>query len=183
MTRHLRLLLALVAAAALFVTGCGGDDDDDGGVAASGSASGSEASADEGGEEEIDPEAVEDAAQAVGMDEDCAEAVAAFASVSAGAGAAFSGGDSDLEDSLEAFQAYAEVAPDEIQDDMEVLAEAYGEFIEAIVDSGYDASSGEAPPDEVMEALEDLDSEELSAANERISAYFENECGDLDVGE
>jgi len=174
MTRPHRFLIALLAAGALVVTGCGGDDDD-----TSAAASASEASASASEEtEEIDPEAVENAAEAVGLGEDCAEVVAAFAAVAGSAGSAMSGNaEGDLEESLEAFEAYAEVAPEEIRDDMEQMAEAYGEFVRAIADSGWDSASGEMPPEEVMAALEDLDTDELTEASNRVSAYFESERG------
>jgi hypothetical protein len=172
MTRHPRLL-ALVAAAALFVTACGGDDDDDDSAAIAEAAEAAEEGEDD---EEIAEDAAE-AADALGLDEDCAEAMGAMAAVGASASSAMSGDGGDLDESLAAFRELADAAPEEISDDMKLMADAYGQFVEAILDSGWDAESGEMPPEEVMEALEDLDQDGLTAASERVSAYFEDHCG------
>jgi len=51
--------------------------------------------------------------------------------------------------------------PDELHDDLETLAEAYAVL----------ATEG------LMEGSEALDSPEFTEASDRISAYFEKECG------
>lgn len=160
----IRLLVTLCLAWG-FVA-CGGDDDD----SSSASAKDDVQSAEEFGD------AAASAADFAGFDGGCQAAVAAMASVAAGAGAALTGG-SDLEDSLATFKEFADKAPEEIKDEMNTLADAYGEFVAVLADSDYDPASGEDPPSEVMAALESIATEDVSAAGDKVSAYFEDNCG------
>jgi hypothetical protein len=176
MTKTLRLLLALAVAAALSLAACGGDDDDSGSASGSGSGSAS-GSVDEEEESEGD----DDDELSVGdLDGDCLEAFSAFSDVASSAGM-LGGEEADIEQSLDQFEAFAEAAPEEISDDMEVLAEAYRSFVDAMIDTGYDPDSGEVPDEGTMEALteamEPLSSDEVTEASNNVSAYFEEACG------
>lgn len=175
MSRMLRLLLFLLATAALVLTGCGGDDD----------GADADAAADTETESEDDRDEVDDSSEDVddiaGMSEGCMQAFAAFSEMAGSAG--FAGGSTDPEESLEQFQAFAQVAREEIRDDLELLGDAYARFAAVMVETGFDPQSGEAPDEETMaaltEAMEPLSSDEVRAASERVSAYFSSEC---DIG-
>jgi len=82
---------------------------------------------------------------------------------------------SELEDALNAAGADA---PDEIRADLAVFAAAWAEFAEAIQESGWDPSSGQAPPAVIVTALESFGSAEVEAASERLGAWFEGNCQD-----
>jgi hypothetical protein len=170
----LRRLLALLVLGSLLLAACGGGDDggsDEAGGDARGTTGG-------------------DAGEVTGSDGDgdvgmfgageCAEVVAAMAAATSGISAAMSGSGADLEQSIEAMQAFAAEAPEEIREDFQLLAEAYARVGQALADSGYDPASGEPPSAEAIAALQavgdDLNSPELQAASERITAYFDAEC-------
>ena len=172
MRRWMRLLVTLGLVLGGFVA-CGGGDDDDSSSASANDKPDTESAEDAG-------DAAANAADFAGFDEDCQDAVAAMSSVAAGASAAFGGGGTDISDSIETFRQFADRAPDEIKDEMQLMAKAYGDFVEALGD--YDPSSGEAPPQEVMDAIAKLDNDELSAASEKVSSYFEEHCG-TDIGD
>jgi hypothetical protein len=162
-TKHARVLLALLALIGLGFVSCGGDDDD----ATSGSGT------------TVSDKDLKDAARAAGVDKECLQGVQAYSALGASAGAAFAGG-SDLEKSVKAFQAYADAAPDGIKDEVQVIADAYSAYFRAVADSGWDPSSGKAPTQEQADALsaagEKIDSAEVKAASDKVSAYFDEHC-------
>lgn len=169
----LRRLLALLVLGSLLLAACGGDDggsDEAGGDA--GETTGGDVGEVTGG----------DGGGDIGMfgAGECAEVVAAMAAASSGISAAMSGSGSDLEQSIEAMQAFAAEAPEEIREDFQMLAEAYARIGQALADSGYDPASGQPPSAEAMAALQaagdEMNSAEFQAASERISAYFDAEC-------
>lgn len=110
---------------------------------------------------------------------ECSNAVAAWSSAAAAAGAAMSGG-GDLESSLGQLQAFAEAAPEEIRDDLALVYQAYGEFLAAIEESGYDPASGALPTEEQVAALESaseaLADADVQGASDRVSAWFQENC-------
>ena len=173
MSKTWKLLLALLVATGMLVA-CGGDDDDDGGGNAS-----EEADAD--ADTEVDLEDVGDLPFA---SEECQEAYAGFLGAAGGAGAALTGQGDELEESLDQLEAFAGSAPDEIKDDFALVVEAYAEFVEVFADLDFDPTSGEAPDAETMAALEEIgekfEDADLQAASERISAWFEENCGGVD---
>jgi hypothetical protein len=168
----LRRLLTLLVLGSLLLAACGGGDDggseDAGGDA--GGTTGGDAGEVTGGDGDV---GIFDAAE-------CAEVVTAMAAATSGITAAMSGSGGDLEQSIEAMQAFAAEAPEEIREDFQLLAEAYARMAQVLADSGYDPASGQPPSAEVMAALQEagdeLNSPELQEASERISAYFAAEC-------
>jgi hypothetical protein len=112
---------------------------------------------------------------------ECAQVVSAMAAAAAAAPAAMSGGAGDLSQSLDQLQAFAEGAPEEIRADLVLVYEGYGVFATAMEDAGYDPSSGEVPPPEVIAAIgaasEQLSDPEFTAASERVNAWFATNCG------
>jgi hypothetical protein len=167
----LRRLMALLVLGALLLAACGGDDggsDEAGGDV--GEATGGDVGEVTGGDGDVG---------IFGAGE-CAEVVAAMASAANALPAAMSGSAGDLEQSVEAMQAFAAEAPEEIREDFQMLAEAYARIGQILADSGYDPASGEPPSADAIAALQEagneLNSAELQAAGERINAYFEAEC-------
>jgi len=182
-----------LAVAAFSLSACGGDDDD--GADASGSATeedggdasgsaGDDSSADDSGDDasgSVDEGDVADALDPF-TSEGCADAIAAMAAAAAAVPQSMSGqGDVDLEKSLEQLDAFVEAAPDEIRDDLQTVYEGYARVMEALQESGFDASSGEIPDADALAALEslgeELDNEEFQTASENVSNWFEQECG------
>jgi hypothetical protein len=109
---------------------------------------------------------------------DCQELIAAYAAMSSAFAAAATGG-GDLDESTEAFSQFVDEAPEEIQGDIQILAEAYAEYAEAIRDLDFQA--GETPDAETFQALqaasESFNTEEVQAASERLSTWTTENCG------
>jgi hypothetical protein len=88
--------------------------------------------------------------------------------------------DESFQSSLDQLEAIAEAAPDEIADDLQTIAEAYGVIAEIFTSSGWDPASGTAPPPEVIaelqQASDQLQSDEVQAAVENVNAWFANGC-------
>ena len=99
---------------------------------------------------------------------------------------AFAGGrtSSDgVEFSAEFFQEFADRAPSEIRADMQIFANAYTGFFDAIEDLGFDFSDPTAIANMDQNDMADLDaaigmmdSPEVTQALDNIEAFFEREC-------
>ena len=111
----------------------------------------------------------------------CAQVVTAMSAAAAAVPAAMSGGAGDLNTSLDQLKAFAEAAPEEIRADLMTVYEGYGEFMAAMQDAGYDPSSGQAPPPEVIAAMtqasQKFQDPEFKAASDRVQAWFTSNCG------
>jgi hypothetical protein len=165
-------LLALLGAVALLAAGCGGGD--------------SESAADETTietttEADTDTDTTEDTGEMTDEDTD----LSAFASEDclqlAQVGARFSesmSGTGDVGDVETFFQELADKAPDEIADDLRVLAEAMGEYAEAF--QGIDLTGAAAADPETIQKLQELaakfDDEKYVQASENIQAWAEENC-------
>jgi hypothetical protein len=172
----MRWLSILVLALALVAAGCGGDDE-------------SSASDDTTIEETLTDETTDETTTDDGdttdadadfdfADEDCRSLVAAFLGVSQAFAAAAGGTDSELQEQAEAFAEYADDVPEEIQADVQTLADAYGQYIEVIQDAGI--QPGQIPTaaqaQELSEALESVGTADVTAASERLSAWTTENC-------
>jgi hypothetical protein len=108
--------------------------------------------------------------------EECQELVDASAAL----GQSFSGAESgdDLSESSEAFAEFAENAPDEIRSDLEIMAETYAAYVEAIEDTGLDPGETPSPEQavEFQQALASIDLEEFTAASQRFSTWATSNC-------
>lgn len=159
--------VAVLIVGAFVLAACGGGDDTSAASPAAGT--GSDTGGDTGG-----------VAGAFDTAE-CAQAVAAWSAAAAAVPQAMSGSAGDLDQSLAQLQAFAEAAPEEIRADLMLVYQAYGEFMSAMQDSGYDPSSGEAPSAEAIAAMEaasqKMNDPEVSAASDRVSAWFATNCG------
>lgn len=172
MTILVVVLLALVGA------GCGGGDDE----AASDDTVVTETTTEETTDETTtDTDTDETTDTSVDLDAflsgECQELVAAYAALSQ-AFAAASGGGEDFTEQSQAFQAFADDAPDEIRADIETLAEAYAEYAGIIGDLG--VQPGEIPDADDLEALSEaaasFNSAGVTAASERLSAWTTENC-------
>lgn len=168
----MRWLSILVLALALVAAGCGGGDDE------------SSASGDTTVEETTTTEATteDDGSGATGdfdfADEDCQALVAAYVEVSQAFAAAAGGSGGDLAEQADAFEQFAGEVPEEIRADVETLAAAYGQYVEAIQAAGLEP--GEIPSaeqaQELQDALQDVGSADVTAASERLSAWTQENC-------
>ena len=164
----MRWLSILVLALALVAAGCGGGDDD------------SSASGDTTVEETTTTDTSEDTTTDDGSatgdfdfaDEDCQ----ALLGVGARIAAAFSGTGSDA--NTDELQELADKAPDEIQADVETLAQAFSQYAEKLQDVGIAAGATPTAEQvaELQAALASLNQEELTAASQRIEAWATENC-------
>jgi hypothetical protein len=168
------MTIAVLIMLALLGAGCGGDDTASDTVA-------TDTTEDITAEESTDETTTDDGDTTDGSgvfgDGDCASLVAAAASVSQ-AFAAAGGTDADVEASRELFDEYAANAPDEIRDDLEVLAAAYAEYAEALQD--VDIEPGEVPDAEAIaelqQAIASIDQAEVTAASQAVSEWTTANC-------
>jgi hypothetical protein len=163
-------LLALVGALALLAAGCGGSDSES--AAETTTVETTETDMEET-TEETTGDADEDSDLGAFASGECLE----LAQVGAKFSESFSGtGDAG---EIEAFfQELADKAPDEIQDDLQVLAEAMGEYAEAFKD--IDLTSAAAADPETVQKLQELaekfDDTKYQQASENIQAWAEENC-------
>jgi hypothetical protein len=157
--------VALIVVGAFVLTACGGGDDEGDAV--------SPAAGDSGDGGAVVGGAL-DAAE-------CAKVVTAMAAAAAAVPQVMSGEAGDLSASVEQIEAFAQAAPEEIRDDLLTLAKDYSAYTAALQGSGWDPSSGEAPPPEVIAALtaagQELQNADFVAASDRASAWFAENCG------
>ena len=159
----MRWLAILVLALALVAAGCGGDDDS--------------SASDEPTVEETttaDETTDDDTTDLSGVleDEDCLALAGVGASIAqAFSGAADSGSDADLEE-------LASRVPEEIRDDVQILAQALAEYSEKLRDAGIEAGATPSAEQvqELQAAIASLDQQELTAASERIQAWATENC-------
>jgi hypothetical protein len=108
---------------------------------------------------------------------DCQELVTAYASLSE-AFATTGAGDGDLEESQALLEEFAENAPDEIRADLEVLAEAYAEYVDVLAD--VDLQPGQVPDADTLQELQSvltsIDQQEVTAAATRVSQWTTENC-------
>jgi len=170
----MRWFVLLLLALALVAAGCGGSDDE--------SSPSDETTVEESVSEETTEDTTEESESASGdfdfADDDCQALVAAFVGVSGAFAAAASGASDDLSEQAEAFSEYADDVPDEIRADVELLASAYGQYVDVIQDAGI--QPGQLPTAEqaqqLQDALQDVGGEDVTAASERLSAWTTQNC-------
>jgi hypothetical protein len=165
------LTLAVVLVLALVVAGCGGDDETSGDTVTIETTTDDTTTDETTTDEDTTEETLGDSLAS----EDCQELISASSAL----GSAFSGveGD-DLDDSSEAFTQYADQAPEEIRGDLQIMAETYEAYAEAIGDIGLEP--GETPSQEqaleFQQALSSIDLEEFTAASQRFTTWAATNC-------
>jgi hypothetical protein len=115
--------------------------------------------------------------------EDCPELEALVASAGVGNPFAGGGGVPGTEFDAEDFQRLADAAPNEIKPDMQVIAGVLTEFFGVMEDLEVDFSNplsfttlSEAELARLEEAASKMDTPEVTAASERLEAYFGEHC-------
>ena len=179
-------VLALVAVIALFGAACGGDDDDaaddveatdDGGD--DGAATDDSGGDDEGGDDGGDGGDL--SAVISGMGGCTGAAAAVSASILSGFDPSAA---EQLEENREFFDDFATSVPDDIKDDVELLAdylEAYSQVMGDYSPEDYTDPETAQQIGEEFEALEEeYPSADMTAANDSISAWFTEECPALE---
>lgn len=120
-----------------------------------------------------------------GLSTVCIEATqamgAAMSSYSTGLAGAMGGtlDGEELQEVASQLEAMASAAPDEIRDDLQVIAEELGAFYTALAETGY-TGTGTPTPDQIaqLESLADsIDQERFDAAADNVNAWFESNCG------
>jgi hypothetical protein len=129
------MFAVLVAALALVGAGCGGGDDEGAGdtdtAVVTDTTTTEDTTTDETTTETTDTQT--DTGTSDGLASgDCLSAVTAFGALSQAVAASSSS--SEAEDAVRVFQEFANNAPEEIQDDLRVLADAYVEYIGVLTD-------------------------------------------------
>jgi hypothetical protein len=174
---HVRVLtIAVVLLLALAGGGCGGGDDETAGdtdtvltdttdTTTTDDTDGT--TTDDGDDGDVD-----------GIDTaDCAELIAASSSLSQ-AFSAIGGVDSDADEAQELFEDWADNAPEEIRDDLQVLAGAYATYVTALDDVDFEA--GQVPDAETLAefqaALASLDQEAVTEASQNLSEWSTENC-------
>ena len=175
----MRRLVIVLAVLALSVVGagCGGGDDES---SASGDTTATETVTEDTTEETTTEETTEDTdttASGGVLTGDCLEAVAAFAALGQAVAAAGASGD-DAEDSARVFQEFADKAPEEVRDDIQVLGEAYAAYIAVLSNIGLQV--GETPSadqiQELEQAAEALSQPEVTAASTNFESWASTNC-------
>lgn len=165
----MRWLALIVLALALVAAGCGGGDDDSTAVAET--TVEETTTTEETTPEETTSDGDTDLSGVLG-DEDCLE----LASIGATFAAAISGATD--EEAVEAFQQLADNVPDEIQADVQILADWFAEYTAKLEDIGLEP--GATPTAEQIQqltaALAATNQEEVTAASERIGAWSNENC-------
>ena len=161
--------LAMATLLALAVGACGGDDDSSSEAPTTTAPAGDDGSASDDGST--------DAAAAAGLvDEDCQFLVAgAFLNPLAGA---MSGAEDDFDESAAQLEAIAEEAPEEIQDAMATISDAFSQMADALKDVDLDDPQSFADPQvqAAFQDLEDVFDEEYEQASQTVSDYVAENC-------
>jgi hypothetical protein len=176
----LRWLSILVVALALVAAGCGGGDDES-------SASGDTTTTETVTEDTTTDETTDDTTTDESGDdtssgssgfpsEDCLQAATAFSALAAAAAGAQSSGDSS--DALQNFEDFANEAPDEIKDDIDVLAAGYAAYLkvwnELGVEQGEQLSNDQIA--KLAAASEAFNSTEFQAASANWDSWTTANC-------
>jgi len=120
-----------------------------------------------------------------GLSTVCIEATqamgAAMSSYSTGVAGAMGGtlDGEELQQVADQLEAMASAAPDEIREDLQVIAEELGAFYTALAETGY-TGTGTPTPDQIaqLESLADsIDQERFDTAADNVNAWFESNCG------
>lgn len=168
--RYGTVIVLAVGVLALAAAGCGGDDGD--------AVAPAETTVEETvGETTESMETTEETTEDVDLgdlSDECTELAAIGAKIAQAAGA--QGG--DLDTSAEYFAELADAAPDEIKDDLEVFAEEFAAFAEAI--AGVDLSGGTTPSADdiakIQEATAAFDDPRIQEASANIEAWAQENC-------
>jgi hypothetical protein len=174
-------MLIAVLALGLLATACGGGDDGSAdATTATAAPTTSAAPADDAGSGNDEPDLGDLFASR--CPEAAAGVAAALSAYTTGIAGAFAGqvDEDELESSAAELRRLAEDAPDELRDDLDVIASTLAEFYGAFAEIGFDPTSGEPPTPDQIERLtqltEDFDDTAFQEAADNITAWFEDNC-------
>jgi hypothetical protein len=176
MRRAIILLVAAVFVVA--IAGCGGDDEaaSDTDTTALTETTTDETATDETATEETTTEETDTGDLGDFASGECLELAQAGQALGAALGATGTG--DDLSAQSEAFQDFVDKAPEEIRADVQILADAFAKYADALGD--IDIEPGETPSQEqalkLAQALGSLDQAEVTAASERVTAWTTENC-------
>ena len=173
------LIVFAVLALAFAGAGCGGGDDDE-------SAGDTTTITDSVGTDETDTD--ETTTEETSTDEETDTDLGGFASgdceelvnASSAIGAALSGANTpdEVQEASDRFHEFADEVPEEIQDDVQVLAEVYDKYIDVIAD--IDLEAGETPSvgqiQELTAALGSIDQQAVTEASTNLSTWAQENC-------
>ena len=171
--------LALVFAAlalTLVGVGCGGGDDESSGDSGSTVLTDTTEAEDTTTADETTGDETTDDSDLSGVlaDEDCLALAASGASFAQ----AFAGGSGTSDETADAFEELADKVPDEIEADVQVLAEAYASYAAELQDIGIE--TGQTPNTEQLQQLQaaiaSFDQQGVTEAAERLSAWADTNC-------
>jgi hypothetical protein len=171
------MFAVLVAALALVGAGCGGGDDEGAGDTDTVVVTDTTTEDTTTDETTTDETVTDTDGSAFDFSSDeCQELVAAGAAFGQAFTSATTG--ADLSDEADKFSEFADNAPEEIRDDMQVLAGAYEEIVAAFADVDLDPGATPSAEQiaELTQALSTIDQAGVSAAGERISAWAQENC-------
>lgn len=171
--------LALAAVLGISAAGCG-DDGEEADATGTGTATGVE---DEQTTTTTDPDEVDDLSEIPGFEglsEDCQ----VFAQVSLAFGAAFTGAfgggdDGDFDDVAAELEQFVDDVPEEVRDDVAVIARAFEEYATAIEDIDLTDQEAMADPEvlaQVTEAAAVFESPEVQEASDNLDEYANENC-------
>jgi hypothetical protein len=168
------ILIAALGALLLTAAACGGDDDESAAdTQAPAAATTDEADTTEGETEGAETEAAEEPDFA--GTENCKEFQELGAKVSAALGGT---GADDADATKELLNEFADDGPEEIRDDLRVIADAYSKIADALAD--LELEPGETPNAEdalkLQEIAGEIDQAELTEANTNITAWVSENC-------
>jgi hypothetical protein len=167
------LLAALLAGGGLAACGDDGGDDEEVGLEEVDDNGSSDDSTDDTADDSNDDSSDDTFPAGAFGSEECQEVIEAFAAV----GGVFSGtdGDFNFDDLADGLENLGDSAP-EISDDLELLAGAYREFAEALGDDVDFSDPDIFTSPEFAEAAAAFNSEEFTAASDRISNFMDEAC-------
>ncbi len=176
----MRWLAVFVLALSLVAAGCGGGNDE----AATDTTTTTETTTtdttttDESATDETETTDTSGSGSLGDVSGDCLAAVTAFVALGQAVGGSGGGNTEDVLNAQKAFDDYIAKAPDEIKNDLQVIATAYGKYIKAVSDLGL--APGETPSTDQLAQLSgasaELTTPEVQAASEHWNAWATQEC-------
>lgn len=179
--------VVLVALALVLVSACGGDAGDDGDASTTTFGEPDTTVAEESPDTSATTDPGVDPGDSSGdgvLGTVCLEATQAMAAAinaySTGMAGAMGGNldDESLQQSAAQLQAMADAAPDEIKDDLDVIATELEGFYTALAESGYEPGSAPTPEQiaQLSALAEVIDQEAFDEASDNIDEWFEANC-------
>ena len=170
--RITKQLLIASLAASLVVASCGGDD---GLGEVSGSSDSIVESTDGGSSDTISPDDMAAAGDMLGLSAKCTEIYTSMINALGSMGTTDDSAKETFRVLGEEFAAIRDQVPDELKDDIDVLAEGYAEY-GALLDQYADDATAMGDADVLAKFNDILANEEFNNANNNFSAWLDTEC-------